>query len=182
MTTATSTLTVSSNALRPLDKEGLTALAGKGKANPQNVVTLKAKTVCEGQFRNMTYVRNLEPMLIDEPPHLLGEDNAPNPSEAVLACLGACLSVGVHANATAQGITLTKLELELEGDINVTAVWGVGDLDPNKLLGFTDVRVKIHLDGDATREQLEELVAHANVWSPVANTLRNPVKVDVALA
>lgn len=182
MATATSTFSLDSEPLRPLDKEGLSNLAVKGKANPQSVVTLKAKTVCEGQFRNMTYVRTLEPMLIDEPPHLLGEDNAPNPSEAVLASLGACLSVGVHANATAQGITLTRLELELEGDINVTAVWGVGDLDPAKRLGFTDVRVKIHLEGDASREQLDALVEHANIWSPVANTLRNPVNVEVALA
>ena len=182
MATAQSTLSLASEPLRPLNKDGLAALAEKGKANPQSVVTLKAKTVCEGIFRNMTYVRNLEPMLIDEPPHLLGEDKAPNPSEAALASLGACLSVGIHANATARGITLTKLELELEGDINVTAVWGCGDLDPNKRLGFTDVRVKFHLDGDASREQLEELVAHANAWSPVANTLRNPVNVEVALA
>jgi uncharacterized OsmC-like protein len=168
-------------ALRPIDKNGLNALAAKGKANPSATVTLKAKTICEGQFRNVTYVRNVPPMLIDEPPHLLGEDNAPNPSEAVLATLGACLAVGVHANATACGIALTKLELELEGDINVTAVWGVGDLG-DKRLGFTDVRVKIHLEADATREQLEDLVAHSNVWSPVANTLRNPVNLEVKLA
>ncbi len=91
--------------LRPLDSEGLKSLGEKGKANPESVVTLKAKTVCEGQFRMQTYVRDLEPMLIDEPPHLLGENNAPNPSEAVLASLGACLAVGVHANATAQGLS-----------------------------------------------------------------------------
>ena len=182
MATAQSTISLTSEALRPLDKDGLSALANKGKANPESIVTLKAKTVCEGIFRNMTYVRNLEPMLIDEPPHLLGEDKAPNPSEAALASLGACLSVGVHANATARGITLSKLELELEGDINVTAVWGCGDVDENKRLGFTHVRVKFFLDGDASREQLEELVAHASKWSPVANTLRNPVNVDVSLA
>jgi uncharacterized OsmC-like protein len=182
MSQNTASVTVSGTPLRPLDKEGLDNLAAKGKANPQSVVTLKAKTVCEGQFRNQTYVRNLQPMLIDEPPHLLGEDNAPNPSEAVLATLGACLSVGIHANATAQGITLTKLELALEGDINVTAVWGVGDTDPAKLLGFTDVRVKVDVEGDASPEQLDALVAHANVWSPVANTLRNPVNVEVARA
>jgi len=182
MTTAQSTVSLTSEALRPLDKEGLSALAEKGKANPGNIVTLKARTVCEGIFRNMTYVRNLEPMLIDEPPHLLGEDNAPNPSEAVLASLGACLSVGVHANATARGITLSKLELELEGDINVTAVWGCGDLDENKVLGFTDIRVKFLLEADTSKEELEKLVADANRWSPVANTLRNPVNVDVSLA
>ncbi len=165
--------------LRPIDNEGLSKLSEKGKANPNTVVTLKAKTVCEGQFRNMTYVRDLKPMLIDEPPHLLGEDNAPNPSEASLATLGSCLAVGVHANATARGVRLTKLELALEGDINVTAVWGTGDLNSTKPLGFTDIRVKINAEGDAPKEVIDEIIAHSNVWSPVANTMRRPVNVSV---
>ena len=168
--------------LRPLDAEGLKALGEKGKANPESVVTLSAKTVCEGQFRMQTYVRDLDPMLIDEPPHLLGENNAPNPSEAVLASLGACLAVGVHANATARGIKLSKLELALEGDINVTAVWGTGDLDEAKKLGFTEVRVKIDAEGDAPKEAIDDLIKHSDVWSPVANTLRNPVNVVVESA
>lgn len=182
MSTSPQTIAKSMSCLRPLDSEGLSALGEKGKANPNAVVTLKAKTVCEGQFRMQTYVRDLAPMLIDEPPHLLGENNAPNPSEAVLASLGACLAVGVHANATARGIKLSKLELELEGDINVTAVWGTGDLDEAKTLGFTAVRVKIDAEGDAPKEEIDEIVSHSNVWSPVANTLRNPVAVEVTPA
>jgi uncharacterized OsmC-like protein len=179
MSTPAETVSATIDYLRPIDADGLKALGEKGKANPNSVVTLKAKTVCEGQFRNMTYVRDLEPMLIDEPPHLLGEDNAPNPSEAALATLGACLAVGVHANATARGIKLSKLELQLEGDINVTAVWGTGDLDQNKPLGFTDIRVKIDADGDAPKEIIDEIIAHSNVWSPVANTMRNNVGLTV---
>lgn len=170
-----------SAAIEPIDKKGLDGLAAKGKANPQSVVTLKTKTVCESKFRNLNYIRNLPAHVVDEPPHLLGDDTAPNPSEAVLAALGSCLSVGLHANAVARGIQLTKLELELEGDINVTAVWGVGDLDPTKPLGFTDIRVKVHLDGNASREELDDLVKHSNIWSPVANTMRNPVKLEVKL-
>lgn len=168
--------------LTPIDKAGLEALAEKGKANPKNIVTLKSRTVCEGKFRNLSYVRNLPEHVIDEPPHLLGDDTAPNPSEAVLATLGSCLSVGLHANAVARGISLSKIELELEGDINVTAVWGVGDLSVSKILGFTDIRVKVHLEGDVSRSELEALVEHANTWSPVANTMRNPVGVTVTLA
>jgi uncharacterized OsmC-like protein len=179
MSATAETVSATIDYLRPIDAEGLARLGEKGKANPTNVVTLKAKTVCEGQFRNMTYVRDLAPMLIDEPPHLLGEDNAPNPSEAALATLGACLAVGVHANATAQGVKLSKLELELEGDINVTAVWGTGDLDEAKELGFTEVRVKIDAKGDAPQEQIDKIVSHSNVWSPVANTLRRNVNVVV---
>jgi uncharacterized OsmC-like protein len=179
MSAAAETLSTTIDYLRPLDSAGLAALGEKGKADPKKVVTLKAKTVCEGQFRNMTYVRNLAPMLIDEPPHLLGEDNAPNPSEAALATLGACLAVGVHANATARGVRLTKLELHLEGDINVTAVWGTGDLDPEKPLGFTDIRVKIDAEGDAPKAVIDDIIAHSNVWSPVANTMRRPVNLSV---
>ena len=182
MSTNPQTIAKSMSCLRPLDADGLAALGEKGKANPNAVVTLKAKTVCEGQFRMQTYVRDLEPMLIDEPPHLLGEDNAPNPSEAVLAALGACLAVGVHANATARGIKLSKLELALEGDINVTAVWGTGDLDEAKTLGFSAVRVKIDAEGDAPKEEIDEIISHSNVWSPVANTLRNNVEVEVSAA
>ncbi|AOV18244.1 peroxiredoxin [Acidihalobacter aeolianus] len=179
MSTPAETVKSSVSYLRPIDGDGLSALAEKGKANPNAVVTLKAKTVCEGQFRMQTYVRDLAPMLIDEPPHLLGENNAPNPSEAVLATLGACLAVGVHANATAKGVRLTKLDVYLEGDINVTAVWGTGDLDETKPLGFTDVRVKIDAEGDAPKEIIDEIVAHSNVWSPVANTLRRNVNLVV---
>ncbi len=167
--------------LRPISKDGLVNLATTAKANPNVIKSLTVKTVCEGQFRNLTFVRDLPAHVIDEPPGLLGEDTAPNPSEAVLACLGSCLSVGIHANATMRGITLTKLELELSGDINITGVWGIGDL-AEKRLGFTDIRVKVMLDGDASREVLEELVAHSNYWSPVANTLRLPVNMDVTLA
>ncbi len=177
----TTVLTQVAVPLRPVSKEGLEDLAAKSKANPNVIKSLTIKTVCEGQFRNLSYVRNLEPHVIDEPPGLLGEDTAPNPSEAVLAALGSCLSVGIHANATMRGITLTKLELELAGDINITGVWGIGDMS-EKRLGFTDIRVKVDLEGNASRAELEDLVAHSNFWSPVANTLRLPVNMDVTLA
>lgn len=176
----TETLTITQNVLRPVSKTGLENLAANAKANPNVIKSIKVKTVCEGQFRNLTYVRDLPEHVIDEPPSLLGQDTAPNPSEAVLAALGSCLSVGIHANAIVRGITLTKLELELEGDINITGVWGIGDLS-EKRLGFTDIRAKVNLEGNVSRAELEDLVAHSNLWSPVANTLRNPVNLAVAL-
>jgi uncharacterized OsmC-like protein len=167
--------------ISPISKEGLEQLADKARNNPSAIATVKAKTVLERKFRNLNYVRDLPAHVIDEPPTLLGEDTAPNPSEAVLAALGSCLSVGIHANAITRGINLRKLELNLEGDINITGVWGIGDLS-EKRLGFTDIRVKVNVEGDATREELEDLISHSNNWSPVANTLRLPVNIDVALA
>lgn len=167
--------------LAPIDKEGLQRLIAKGKDNPRAVRTLKCRTVAEGRFRHLNFVRNLPAHVIDEPPALLGDDTAPNPSEALLAALGSCLAVGIHANAVAQNITVRKLELELEADINITSVWGTGDTSP-KPVGFEAVRVSVHFDADAPRETLDALVAHATRWSPVANTYTKPVALSVGLA
>lgn len=78
----------------------------------------------------------------------------------------------------ARGIVVKSLELELEADINITAVWGTGDVSP-KPVGFDAVRVKVHLDADAPKSALDDLVAHAKVWSPVANTFTKPVALAV---
>lgn len=91
----------------------------------------------------MTYVRDLKPVLVGEPPALLGDDSAPNPSEMALAALGSCVSVGLLANATHRGVTLDKITVEMEGDIDISAVWGVGDVPDDKQTGFSDVRIKV---------------------------------------
>ncbi len=170
--------TAMTGCLAPIDKGGLHALIEKGRANPQAIKTLKCRTVAEGRFRHLNMIRDLPPYVVDEPPALLGDDTAPNPSEASLAALGSCLAVGIHANAVARGIVVKSLELELEADINITAVWGTGDTSP-KPVGFDAVRVKVHLDADAPQADIDDLVAHATVWSPVANTFTKPVALTV---
>ena len=111
--TAVAQKTVLTGCLAPIDKNGLEQLIVNGKANPKVIKTLKCKTVAEGKFRHANYIRNLAPYIVDEPPGLLGDDTAPNPSEASLAALGSCLAVGIHANAVARGITVFRLEIEL---------------------------------------------------------------------
>ena len=167
--------------LQPIDKDGLNGLIAKGRENPQAIKTLKCRTIAEGRFRHLNMIRTLPAHVIDEPPVLLGDDTAPNPSEASLAALGSCLAVGIHANAVSQNITINKLELELEADINITSVWGTGDTSP-KPVGFDAVRVKVHLDADAPQDKLDALIAHAATWSPVANTFTKPVTLNVSAA
>ena len=172
---------VGTGCLAPIDKAGLQKLIEAGKADPKMIKTLKCKTVAEGRFRHLNYIRNLEPYIVDEPPGLLGDDTAPNPSEASLAALGSCLAVGLHANAVHRGWTVRKLELQLEGDLNITAVWGTGDMS-DKPVGFTDVRVKVDMECDGVpAAEVQALIDHVKKWSPVANTFTRPVKLDVSL-
>jgi uncharacterized OsmC-like protein len=168
--------------LKPIDKDGLAAFAKKGRENSGSRGTMKAHTVADGQFRNLTYIGNHAPVVVDEPLHLFGQDTAPAPSEALLAALGACLSVGIQAVATWKNVPITKLELFLEGDIGNPAAWGAGGADKqSKEMGFQEVRVKVVLEGDAPRETLDEIVRHANFYSPVANSYRNPIPMTVSL-
>ena len=170
----TQTATALTGCLAPIDKDGLNSLIAQGKKNPEAVKTLKCKTVAEGRFRHANYIRDLEPYIVDEPPGLLGDDTAPNPSEASLAALGSCVAVGLHANAVHRGITINNLEVELEGDLNITAVWGTGDVT-EKPVGFTDVRIKVKLDADCPQETIDELIEHVCNWSPMFNTFKRPV-------
>ena len=173
--------TFSSQALT-IDAAGLDRLSCSAKEDPSTgKKVLKAKTVCESGFRNVTYVRDLDPMLVGEPPTLLGDDAAPNPSETLLAALGSCISVGLLANATYRGVTLSKIEVALEGDIDISAVWGVGDTPDDKLLGFSAVRCQVTLAGDADEPVLQEIHDNAIQWSPVVNTFRRPASVDSTL-
>jgi uncharacterized OsmC-like protein len=169
--------------LRPIDRDGLMAFADKGRANPNSRSTNKVHTVCEGQYRTLSYVGDHAPVVVDEPLHLFGQNTAPAPGEIVLSALGGCLAVGITAVATWKQVALSKLELFLEADIGNPAAWGAGGAEKLPAeMGFQAIRVKVVLEGDAPRDVLDEIVQRANYFSPVANTMRNPVPMTIALA
>jgi len=167
----------------PIDAAGLAALGAKGRADPSIVRTVKCRTVAQGRrFRHLNFIRDLPAHIVDEPPALLGDDTAPNPSEALLAAVGTCVAVGLQANAVARGWHIHGITVDVEGDINITSVWGTGDLSP-KPVGLTAVRLKVHFDvHGASQAEIDELIAHAATWSPVLNTVRNPVPVEIERA
>lgn len=170
--------------LRPIDRNGLMAFADKGRNNPASRGTNRVHTVTEGQYRTLSYVGDHEPVVVDEPLHLFGENTAPAPGEIALSALGGCLAVGITAVATWKQVKLSKLELFLEGDIGNPAAWGAGgalEKTPPEM-GFQAIRVRVVVEGDATRETLDEIVRHANYYSPVANTMRNPIPFSIAMA
>lgn len=167
--------------LRPIDRDGLLGFAEKGRNNPQTQGTNKVHMVTEGQYRTISHVRGHE-VVVDEPLHLFGQDTAPAPAEVVLSALGGCLAVGIIAVATWKQVPLSKLELHLEGDIGNPAAWGAGGHEPSPAeMGIQAVRVKVDIEGDASQEVLEDIVQRANYYSPVGNTVRNPIDFEIGL-
>lgn len=175
--TATATLKAY---LKPIDSVGLAAFAAKGRANPASHGTNKVHTVMQGMYRSLSFVGQHPAVVVDEPLHLFGENTAPAPGEIVLSGLGGCLAVGITAVATARNVKLTKLEVFMEGDIGNPAAWGADGAEKLPLeMGFQAIRVKVRVEGDAPRAVLDEIVQHANRYSPVANSMRNPIAFDI---
>lgn len=161
--------------LEAIDADKLASLRQKNIENPEGgKKVIKTHTEADGHFRNYTQVRDLKPVLVSEPPALLGDNSAPNPTEIAQAGLAACISVGIQAIATHRGVTLTKIDIDIESNIDVSPVWGVGDLADDKRPGVSDVQVNVDVDGDADRETLEKIVDDAIQWSPVVNTYTRP--------
>jgi uncharacterized OsmC-like protein len=115
---------------------------------------------------------------VDEPRQLLGTNHAANPQEYLLSGLGACIVMSFIAGASARGIQIETLSVDVEADLDLRGFLG---LESNKPTGLSHIRYHIAVSGDATPEQFEELRRHALARSPNANTIRDGVPMDGAL-
>jgi uncharacterized OsmC-like protein len=103
-----------------------------------------------GRLGHRTYIRELPPLPgeVADTSSLTDEGTA-TPCEALLAALGSCLSIGIHANAVARAIPIRHLEIEIAGEIGVAALSGTGDLTP-KPRGFETITVRVRIEADVS--------------------------------
>jgi uncharacterized OsmC-like protein len=114
----------------------------------------------------------------DHPEIFASEDNGPTPVEFVLVGLASCLTAGVAAVAQNRGIQLNKVTATIEGDMNILGILGA---DPEVRNGFSGIRVNYDIDADASREDIEALVAQSQKRSAVFDVITNPTNVAVSV-
>ena len=170
--------------LNLIDDDGIGEKLSTHGAERGHARMLRCRTVAMGRLRQQHHIRNLEPIGsgagMDGSATLLSQDDEPHPSEMLLASLGACLTASIQANAVARGIPLRTLEVHTGGKIDSSALWGTGARQPRPL-GFTCIIIEVHVEADVPRVALKSLVDYAVLWSPVANTLHDPVHLDVVV-
>ena len=155
------------------------SLAEKITQEPHTADTKwSAEVKWNGGFRSEAKIRDFAPARSDEPDQLGGTNTGPNPVEQVLGALGNCLAVGYAANATAAGITINDMTIEVEGDLDLHTFLGLKDGNA----GFSGISVKVNLDSDASAEALQALHDKVTGTSPVGHTLGRVVPVEVKLA
>ena len=121
-----------------------------------------------------------EPMVfeLDEPPVLLGKNLGANPVEYLLVALSGCLTTSLIAHASARGIEIKGVESRYEGDLDLRGFLGLSE---DVKVGYENIRVYFKIDADVSEEQKEELIRMAQKYSPVFNSIANPVPVSVHL-
>jgi uncharacterized OsmC-like protein len=115
----------------------------------------------------------------DHPEVFAAEDNGVTPIEFLLVGLASCLTAGVAAVAQNRGIQLRSVEATVEGNHDIRGILGA---DSDVRNGFNDVKVTFNIDADASKEDIEALVAQSQKRSAVFDALTNPTNVTVEVA
>ncbi len=115
----------------------------------------------------------------DHPEIFAAEDNGITPIEYLLVGLASCLTAGVASVAQNRGIQLRSVEATVEGNHDIRGMLGV---DSDVRNGFNDVKVTFTIDADASKQEIEALVAQSQKRSAVFDALTNPTNVTVEVA
>ena len=163
-----------SNELRDL----IAASQAAFKADPEQAkAVFSSKSALQEGLRSEAAMREHR-VIVDEPEMLGGTDAGPNPVELVLAALGTCQEITYRAYATALGIPLDEVSVELDGELDLRGFLAVDDtVRP----GYQGITGTVTLKSPASEAELQTLREAVNAHCPVLDILRNPVPVELRL-
>lgn len=113
---------------------------------------------------------------VDNPTFMGGGGTLPGPMHYCFFGLASCYTGTFATMAAMLGITLKKLSIKVEADINFSRVFGAGDQPV-----MEEVRVILDVVSDDPEEKIKEAEKLALERCPVVFTLRNPVKLTPSL-
>ena len=112
----------------------------------------------------------------DHPEVFASEDRGATPVEYVLVGLAGCLTAGIAAVAQNRNIQLRSVKATLEGAMDIQGILGI---DSDVRNGFDGMTVRFEIDADASRDDIEALVAQSQKRSAVYDIITNPTNVAV---
>jgi uncharacterized OsmC-like protein len=98
--------------------------------------------------------------------------------DMLLEALVACAGVTLRAVATAYGINIKSGGVEAEGDLDFRGTLGV---DKEAPVGFRAIRLTFNLDTDASKENLDKLLATTERYCVVLQTIQKGVQAEAKI-
>ncbi|WP_366922065.1 OsmC family protein [Metallumcola ferriviriculae] len=112
-------------------------------------------------------------LVIDEPQELGGTDAGPNPLDTFLVALGTCQEITYAAYAAVMGLKLDKVEVDVEGDIDLRGMLSIDDVKP----GFSGISYVTRITSPEPEEKIRQLVTAVEEHCPVMDTIKSPTMV-----
>lgn len=112
----------------------------------------------------------------DHPEIFASEDVGATPLEYVMVGLAGCLTAGIASVAQNRNIQLHSVKATMTGDMDIQGVLGI---DSDVRNGFNNITVRYEIDANASRDEIEALVAQSQKRSAVFDAIANPTDVSV---
>ena len=154
------------------------AAAFQWRAQAQWVAGTHTRTTVEGYFGLGAEQSHRQAFVVDtdHPELFASEDNGMTPPEMVMAGLAGCLTAGIASVATNRDVQLRSVTATVTGDMDVQGVLGI---DPDVRTGFDGITVRYEIDADASRSDIEAIVAQSQKRSAVFDIVANPTSIVV---
>ena len=106
-----------------------------------------------------------------------GPGTAACSGDLLLGALAACAQVTCQMVATSMGIETERIEVVVEGDLDLRGTLGVSREAP---VGFEQIRLRFEIDApEASEEQLASLVEKTERYCSVLQTLKHPPAIEL---
>ena len=158
-----------------LKKEAVSAFLSRILAGDYSPRTLKARVTVEERSGIRRIRLREHQVLTDSPPDLLGFDLGPSSPELALGALGSCLAHSWLIHAARLGVVLDHVEVTVQGHIDQRAGERGHEATLREPQGIT---YTVHVQGEASDEDLRRVHAAVDRLCPILNLLRNPQAIE----
>jgi len=133
-----------------------------------NIIEVSSKTTWTSGVASISYIRDFNPVVMDEPVFLGGQDTGANPLEYVTAALNGCKAVMIPLIAKELQFNFKSLDFETKGTVDLRGLMGEQGISSH----FQTLVFKVFIETDESDERLTELKTKVASRCPVYNLLK----------
>ncbi len=137
----------------------------------RNTATIEDGLTCRVSEKNHSVV-------VDVPKSMGGEEDGPSPSFLIRGALTSCVAIGLKMWAARQGVTVDRIDVSVETDVDARGQLGVCD---TAAPGFEGIRLVVQVDSPAPRAMLEDLLETSLRYSPLIDVVGKPQTIETSL-
>ncbi|PFG10365.1 MULTISPECIES: OsmC family protein [unclassified Marinobacter] len=134
-----------------------------------NILEVAARSEWRSGLQTHSQIRGFDPVVMDEPKALGGQDQGPNPLEYLVASLNGCKGVMIPLVAKELNFEFSELTFDTKGMVDLRGLMGQPDVSTH----FQSLTFAVNIKTDESAERLQMLQDAVAERCPVYNLLRD---------